>query len=71
MLHMRPRLAAPMLVGVGAAFHFHAGLVAQAPGWMQRSGLGGSTASHASHGACGDAMPATTLASSPASCAST
>jgi N-acetylglucosaminyldiphosphoundecaprenol N-acetyl-beta-D-mannosaminyltransferase len=39
MLEMRPRLDAPLLVGVGAAFDFHAGLVPQAPGWMQRSGL--------------------------------
>jgi N-acetylglucosaminyldiphosphoundecaprenol N-acetyl-beta-D-mannosaminyltransferase len=39
MLAMRPRLAAPLLVGVGAAFDFHAGLVQQAPGWMQRNGL--------------------------------
>jgi N-acetylglucosaminyldiphosphoundecaprenol N-acetyl-beta-D-mannosaminyltransferase len=27
------------LVGVGAAFDFHAGLVPQAPGWIQESGL--------------------------------
>jgi N-acetylglucosaminyldiphosphoundecaprenol N-acetyl-beta-D-mannosaminyltransferase len=39
MARMRHRLAAPVLVGVGAAFDFHAGLIAQAPGWMQRSGL--------------------------------
>ena len=39
MLQMRPRLQAPLLVGVGAAFDFHAGLVSQAPSWMQRSGL--------------------------------
>jgi N-acetylglucosaminyldiphosphoundecaprenol N-acetyl-beta-D-mannosaminyltransferase len=39
MLRMRPRLQAPLLVGVGAAFDFHAGLVSQAPRWMQRSGL--------------------------------
>jgi N-acetylglucosaminyldiphosphoundecaprenol N-acetyl-beta-D-mannosaminyltransferase len=39
MLQMRPRLSAPLLVGVGAAFDFHAGLVPQAPSWMQRSGL--------------------------------
>ncbi len=39
MARMRPRLAAPLLVGVGAAFDFHAGLVKQAPRWMQRSGL--------------------------------
>jgi len=39
MLAMRPRLRAPLLVGVGAAFDFHAGLVAQAPSWMQRAGL--------------------------------
>jgi N-acetylglucosaminyldiphosphoundecaprenol N-acetyl-beta-D-mannosaminyltransferase len=39
MAHMRPLLAAPLLVGVGAAFDFHAGLVSQAPRWMQRAGL--------------------------------
>jgi N-acetylglucosaminyldiphosphoundecaprenol N-acetyl-beta-D-mannosaminyltransferase len=39
MAHMRPRLQAPLLVGVGAAFDFHAGLVPQAPAWMQRNGL--------------------------------
>jgi N-acetylglucosaminyldiphosphoundecaprenol N-acetyl-beta-D-mannosaminyltransferase len=39
MLQMRPRLQAPLLVGVGAAFDFHAGLISQAPSWMQRSGL--------------------------------
>jgi N-acetylglucosaminyldiphosphoundecaprenol N-acetyl-beta-D-mannosaminyltransferase len=32
-------LHAPVLVGVGAAFDFHAGLQRQAPRWMQRSGL--------------------------------
>jgi N-acetylglucosaminyldiphosphoundecaprenol N-acetyl-beta-D-mannosaminyltransferase len=39
MSEMRPHLAAPLLVGVGAAFDFHAGIVSQAPGWMQRNGL--------------------------------
>jgi N-acetylglucosaminyldiphosphoundecaprenol N-acetyl-beta-D-mannosaminyltransferase len=39
MQEMRPRLAAPLLVGVGAAFDFHAGIVSQAPGWMQHNGL--------------------------------
>lgn len=39
MHEMRPRLQAPLLVGVGAAFDFHAGLVSQAPPWMQRAGL--------------------------------
>lgn len=39
MLHMRARLRAPLLVGVGAAFDFHAGLLSQAPAWMQRNGL--------------------------------
>jgi N-acetylglucosaminyldiphosphoundecaprenol N-acetyl-beta-D-mannosaminyltransferase len=39
MARMRPRLAAPVLVGVGAAFDFHAGLLSQAPSWMQRAGL--------------------------------
>ena len=35
MAAMRDRLDAPVLVGVGAAFDFHAGLVPQAPPWMQ------------------------------------
>ena len=39
MARMRDRLEAPVLVGVGAAFDFHAGLVPQAPDWMQRFGL--------------------------------
>ncbi|HEV2813934.1 MAG TPA: WecB/TagA/CpsF family glycosyltransferase [Solirubrobacteraceae bacterium] len=39
MREMRPVLDAPMLVGVGAAFDFHAGLVPQAPSWMQNVGL--------------------------------
>jgi N-acetylglucosaminyldiphosphoundecaprenol N-acetyl-beta-D-mannosaminyltransferase len=39
MARMRPRLRAPLLAGVGAAFDFHAGLVSQAPPWMQRAGL--------------------------------
>jgi N-acetylglucosaminyldiphosphoundecaprenol N-acetyl-beta-D-mannosaminyltransferase len=39
MAAMRSRLEAPLLVGVGAAFDFHAGLVSQAPPWMQRNGL--------------------------------
>jgi N-acetylglucosaminyldiphosphoundecaprenol N-acetyl-beta-D-mannosaminyltransferase len=33
------RLPAPVLIGVGAAFDFHAGLKRQAPLWMQRSGF--------------------------------
>jgi N-acetylglucosaminyldiphosphoundecaprenol N-acetyl-beta-D-mannosaminyltransferase len=39
MAAMRERLQAPVLIGVGAAFDFHAGLVPQAPAWMQRLGL--------------------------------
>jgi N-acetylglucosaminyldiphosphoundecaprenol N-acetyl-beta-D-mannosaminyltransferase len=39
MAALRDRLDAPVLVGVGAAFDFHAGLVPQAPAWMQRAGL--------------------------------
>src|SRR4051812_25161467 len=39
MAAMRDRLDAPILAGVGAAFDFHAGLVPQAPGWMQALGL--------------------------------
>jgi len=33
------RLKAPVLVGVGAAFDFHAGLKPQAPRWMREGGL--------------------------------
>lgn len=33
------RLGAPVLLGVGAAFDFHAGMKRQAPSWMQRNGL--------------------------------
>jgi N-acetylglucosaminyldiphosphoundecaprenol N-acetyl-beta-D-mannosaminyltransferase len=33
------RLTASVLVGVGAAFDFHAGVKPQAPRWMQRNGL--------------------------------
>jgi N-acetylglucosaminyldiphosphoundecaprenol N-acetyl-beta-D-mannosaminyltransferase len=39
MAQMRPHLDAPVLIGVGAAFDFHAGLVPQAPNWIQESGL--------------------------------
>jgi N-acetylglucosaminyldiphosphoundecaprenol N-acetyl-beta-D-mannosaminyltransferase len=39
MARMRDRLDAPVLVGVGAAFDFHAGLVPQAPDALQRVGL--------------------------------
>jgi N-acetylglucosaminyldiphosphoundecaprenol N-acetyl-beta-D-mannosaminyltransferase len=39
MMRMRPLLDAPVLIGVGAAFDFHAGLVPQAPAWIQDSGL--------------------------------
>jgi N-acetylglucosaminyldiphosphoundecaprenol N-acetyl-beta-D-mannosaminyltransferase len=35
----RGRLKAPVLIAIGAAFDFHAGLMPQAPRWMQRSGL--------------------------------
>jgi N-acetylglucosaminyldiphosphoundecaprenol N-acetyl-beta-D-mannosaminyltransferase len=33
------RINAPVMIGVGAAFDFHAGLKKQAPVWMQHSGL--------------------------------
>ena len=39
MARMRDRLDAPVLIGVGAAFDFHAGLVPQAPDALQRLGL--------------------------------
>ncbi len=39
MAQIRPQVEAPVLIGVGAAFDFHAGLVPQAPDWLQRAGL--------------------------------
>jgi N-acetylglucosaminyldiphosphoundecaprenol N-acetyl-beta-D-mannosaminyltransferase len=39
MARMSDRLPGRVLVGVGAAFDFHGGLIPQAPGWMQRRGL--------------------------------
>jgi N-acetylglucosaminyldiphosphoundecaprenol N-acetyl-beta-D-mannosaminyltransferase len=35
----RARLHAPAIIAVGAAFDFHAGLLPQAPRWMQQRGL--------------------------------
>lgn len=39
MAEFRPRLSAPVLLGVGAAFDIHAGRTRQAPPWMQKSGM--------------------------------
>lgn len=39
MAEHRARLTASALIGVGAAFDFHAGLKPQAPSWLQRHGL--------------------------------
>jgi N-acetylglucosaminyldiphosphoundecaprenol N-acetyl-beta-D-mannosaminyltransferase len=39
MAQFRPRLTVPVLLGVGAAFDFHTGRVAQAPKWIQQSGF--------------------------------
>src|SRR4051794_39165112 len=39
MAKVRDRVDAPILAGVGAAFDFHAGLVPQAPNWMQAVSL--------------------------------
>jgi N-acetylglucosaminyldiphosphoundecaprenol N-acetyl-beta-D-mannosaminyltransferase len=39
MARHRPLLNAAALFGVGAAFDFHAGLLRQAPRWIQRAGL--------------------------------
>jgi N-acetylglucosaminyldiphosphoundecaprenol N-acetyl-beta-D-mannosaminyltransferase len=39
MAEMSERLPGCVLVGVGAAFDFHGGLIPQAPAWMQRNGL--------------------------------
>jgi N-acetylglucosaminyldiphosphoundecaprenol N-acetyl-beta-D-mannosaminyltransferase len=39
MFEHRDRLSVPALVGVGAAFDFHTGRIAQAPEWMRECGL--------------------------------
>jgi N-acetylglucosaminyldiphosphoundecaprenol N-acetyl-beta-D-mannosaminyltransferase len=39
MARMRDRIDAPVLIGVGAAFDFHAGIIPQAPPRIQRYGL--------------------------------
>ena len=39
MAEHRDRLEAPVLVGVGAALDFHAGVLRQAPRFMQRNGI--------------------------------
>lgn len=39
MAEMAPRLPGKVLIGVGAAFDFHAGLKRQAPRWIQRIGM--------------------------------
>jgi N-acetylglucosaminyldiphosphoundecaprenol N-acetyl-beta-D-mannosaminyltransferase len=39
MADMAPLLPGRLLIGVGAAFDFHAGLKRQAPRWIQRSGM--------------------------------
>ncbi len=39
MAEHRKHIFTPVMIGVGAAFDFHAGVKKQAPRWMQRSGL--------------------------------
>lgn len=39
MAEHRDRLRVPVMIGVGAAFDFYAGVKRQAPRWMQRAGL--------------------------------
>jgi N-acetylglucosaminyldiphosphoundecaprenol N-acetyl-beta-D-mannosaminyltransferase len=39
MVEFLPKLEVTLMIGVGAAFDFHAGRARQAPRWMQRSGL--------------------------------
>jgi N-acetylglucosaminyldiphosphoundecaprenol N-acetyl-beta-D-mannosaminyltransferase len=39
MARHRRRLLAPVLIGVGAAFDFHAGLLRSPPRWLQKAGL--------------------------------
>lgn len=38
-MHAHHHLVNAMMVGVGAAFDFHAGIVKRAPLWMRRNGL--------------------------------
>jgi len=38
-IHAHKKRIPAVMVGVGAAFDFHAGVKKQAPGWMQRAGL--------------------------------
>jgi N-acetylglucosaminyldiphosphoundecaprenol N-acetyl-beta-D-mannosaminyltransferase len=38
-IHAHKEQIPAVMIGVGAAFDFHAGIKKQAPGWMQRSGL--------------------------------
>ncbi len=72
MARMRPRLKAPVLIGVGAAFDFHAGLVPQAPAadaaLRPRVAV---PASRRSRAGCGSATRGTTRCSWSASRAST
>ena len=62
------RLTATVLIGVGAAFDFHAGTVRQAPLWMQRHGLESITDSVANRVVSGGATSAQIQPSSSASC---
>lgn len=39
MAENRDRVGAPVLIGVGAAFDMHSGVVRQAPDWLQAMGL--------------------------------
>lgn len=39
MFEHRHAFPGAIMIGVGAAFDFHAGRIRQAPGWMQRVGL--------------------------------
>ena len=39
MAEFLPKLDVTLMIGVGAAFNFHSGLVKQAPRWMQRTGM--------------------------------
>jgi len=39
MAQFLPKLDVTLMIGIGAAFDFHAGRVRQAPRWMQRAGL--------------------------------
>ncbi len=57
MAEFLPKLDVTLMIGVGAAFDFHAGRVRQAPRWMQRSGHGMAVPHGLRAAPAGNALP--------------